>query len=184
MVLINKAKPAPHKDAVENVIDLGAPKKRRTVRAPYTPSARLYPGPQVPKKKSHSGDPTRNRRSKARQPRPLVPNPRLYQPCPRRGRAPPPPVCPSVPWWPPATVANLDTASGAALRLSECRASGPNTPMSLRNGPFATKGQTKAAQKRHRKSRRPLHDHSHLEPSPDDHAFITAKSIRISQKKS
>lgn len=48
-----------------------------------------------------------------------VPNARLYRPAP--ARPPPPPAWPRATWPPPAPTARLDTASRAALRLSEQR---------------------------------------------------------------
>ncbi|XP_068620407.1 uncharacterized protein [Battus philenor] len=107
----------------QDVIDLGGPKKPRAKpRAPYIPSTRLYPGPQaMHKKKSQDGESKLQRKKKMRQPRQLVPNPRLYQPRPRRVIPPPPPLWPAVSWQPPIPTGSLDTASGAALRLIESR---------------------------------------------------------------
>ncbi|XP_026726775.1 COPII coat assembly protein sec16-like [Trichoplusia ni] len=125
-----------------DVIDLGAPRQlRHTPRAPlaparlrarpqYKPNPRLYPGCQSksksrPKRAEPRGGDGRGRRRKRVFRRP-VPNARLYRPAP--ARPPPPPAWPRATWPPPAPPARLDTASRAALRLSEQRRGPRTTP--------------------------------------------------------
>ncbi|XP_013142159.1 PREDICTED: translation initiation factor IF-2-like [Papilio polytes] len=113
-----------HSGEPGDVIDLGGPRRRR-LRAPYTPNARLYPGLRDSKKKPKGSDTKIRRKKKMRPASQLVPNPRLYQARPRRQVAPPPPAWPAVSWTPRAPTACLETASGAALRLVERRAELP-----------------------------------------------------------
>ncbi|XP_022826298.1 serine/arginine repetitive matrix protein 1 isoform X2 [Spodoptera litura] len=119
-----------------DVIDLGAPRLllrrapaeprqpgRPRTRQPYTPNPRLYPGPRPkhklrPKRADPRGNEGRGRRRNRVFRRP-VPNARLYRPAPPR--PPPPPAWPRATWPPPVPAARLETASRAALRLSEQR---------------------------------------------------------------
>ncbi|XP_022129188.2 uncharacterized protein LOC111003129 [Pieris rapae] len=121
--------------AAVDVIDLGAPRRRRTIASrsprspttvPYTPNPRLYPGPR----KNSERQARRARRKRVfRRP---VPNSRLYRPGPPRPV--PPPANPRTAWPRPASPPRpphaLDTASRAALRVLSARLASPDRPNS------------------------------------------------------
>ncbi|XP_075976466.1 uncharacterized protein LOC142976785 isoform X2 [Anticarsia gemmatalis] len=133
----------------DDVIDLGAPRLLRRApaegpravrprvapnRAPATPNPRLYPGPlraapkAATKRADRGGGGEGRGRRRKRAFRRVVPNSRLYRPAPARPS--PPPALPRTAWAPPAPAARLDTASRAALRLSEQRRARPGPPPS------------------------------------------------------
>ncbi|CAH3930403.1 unnamed protein product [Pieris brassicae] len=116
-----------------DVIDLGAPRRRRTIASrhprppttvPYTPNPRLYPGP-------HNNSERQARRARRKRVfRRPVPNSRLYRPGPPRPV--PPPATPRAAWPRPASPPRpphaLDTASRAALRVLSARLASPARP--------------------------------------------------------
>ncbi|CAG5008225.1 unnamed protein product [Parnassius apollo] len=114
-------------EQTRDVIDLGAPRCPRMPRACPLPNARLYPGPQVQSKIKTCKDDKLSKRHTKVKPRRLAPNPRLYQAPPPRPIPPPtPPLHSQIVWAPPIKSTALDTASLAALRLAELRASAPH----------------------------------------------------------
>lgn len=135
----------------EQLLSPATPRPQRT----YTPNPRLYPGPAVRKNRGNKGPKppavvnqkdVRGRRHKRTFRRP-VPNPRLYQPAPRR--PPPPPARPRTHWSPPTPpTSHLETASRVALQITDQRRSVRISPKAPAQPPLTERSPTRPPSRR------------------------------------